>query len=134
MQTTKRKWVWVNGCFDVLHRGHIELFLYAARLGVCLIVGIDSDRRVKESKGPTRPIQSQEDRKCLLENLQMIDEVVIFDSDEELRANLVKYNIDCLVVGGDWKGKQIVGQELVKEVFYFDRIPDYSTTKIIGDK
>ena len=83
MQTTKTttKIIWTNGCFDVLHRGHIELFKYAKSLGDYLVVGIDDDERVRASKGPLRPINNLEDRVEMLESIKYIDEVVPFSTD-----------------------------------------------------
>lgn len=125
------KTVFVNGCFDILHRGHIELFKYAASLGDTLIVAIDSDERVKSSKGLSRPFNNQDDRVFMLESIKYIDKVCIFNSTEELE-NLIKYvSPDLLVVGSDWVGKEIVGGEYAKRICFFDRIPGYSTTKII---
>ena len=83
--------VWTNGCFDVLHRGHIEMFKYAKSLGDKLIVGIYSDIRVKELKGFNRPINNQEYRKEMLLSNKYVDDVLIFHSSEELR-NLIKVN------------------------------------------
>jgi len=127
------KTVWTNGCFDVLHRGHIELFKYAKSLGDLLIVGIDSDRKVKIDKGETRPINKAEDRKFMLESIKYIDKVFIFNSKQHLEdlIKLVKPNI--MVIGSDWKGKEVVGQEYAKELNFFDRIEEYSTTNIIKE-
>ena len=127
------KTVWTNGCFDVLHRGHIELFKYAKSLGDLLIVGIDSDRKVKIDKGETRPINKAEDRKFMLESIKYIDKVFIFNSKQHLEGliKLIKPNI--MVIGSDWKGKEVVGQEYAKELNFFDRIEEYSTTNIIKE-
>ncbi len=76
--------IWVNGCFDVLHRGHIELFKYAKSLGNRLVVGIDSDNRIKGSKGSSRPFNTSRDRKYVLQSIKYIDDVVEYDSDDEL--------------------------------------------------
>ena len=78
------KTVFVNGCFDILHRGHLELFAYARSLGDHLTVGIDTDERVRELKGPKRPINSANDRAYILSRLQDIDQVRQFNSGEEL--------------------------------------------------
>ena len=82
------KKIFVNGCFDILHRGHIELFQFAASLGDKLIVGIDSDERVKKSKGISRPFNNQDDRAFFLESIKYIDEIYIFDSSEDLSNSL----------------------------------------------
>ena len=84
MQTTKV--IWTNGCFDVLHRGHIELFKYAKSLGDRLVVGIDTDERVKASKGETRPFNNIQDRVEMLQAIKYIDEVRVFDTDVELET------------------------------------------------
>lgn len=126
------KFVFVNGCFDVLHRGHIELFKYAKSLGDYLMVAIDSDSRVKKMKGKTRPFNNQEDRKYVLQSIRYIDEVLFFESSEELTYLIYVYNPDIMVVGSDWKGKEVVGSKHAKELVFFDRIGDYSTTKILG--
>jgi len=126
------KVVWTNGCFDILHRGHIELFKYAKSLGDYLIVGIDSDEKIKKDKGLNRPINSAEDRRLLLESIRYIDKVMIFDTPQELE-NLIKENIpDIMVVGSDWSRRKVVGSEYSKDVLFFDRIDGYSTTNIIN--
>lgn len=123
--------VFVNGTFDVLHFGHIELLNFAKSHGEVLYVGIDSDERVKELKGPTRPIHNQEDRKFLLENLKAVDRVLIFNTEEELieLAKIIKP--DIMIVGSDYKNKRVIGSEHAKQLLFFDRIDGYSTTKII---
>ena len=130
MQTTKK--VWVNGVFDVLHRGHIELFKFAKSQGGYLTVGIDADDRVTENKGESRPINNQLDRKYFLESIKYIDEVRIFASDLELVNMLALYIPDCMVVGSDWMGKQVIGGDYAKELIYFNRVGDYSTSNILS--
>lgn len=125
------KKIFVNGCFDVLHPGHIRLFEYAKSLGDILIVAIDSDRKVSEMKGSNRPIYNQEDRASVLESIRYIDSVFIFDTKEELEGLIKVINPDILVVGSDWKGKEVVGSEYAKEVRFFDRVGTFSTTKTI---
>jgi len=125
------KIVWTNGCFDVLHRGHIELFKFAKSMGDKLIVGIDSDTKVKKDKGPRRPVNSQKDRKYLLESIRHIDEVKIFNSSIELHNCIKEINPDIMVIGTDWKEKKIIGAEFAKKVIFFDRIDNYSTTNIL---
>jgi D-beta-D-heptose 7-phosphate kinase/D-beta-D-heptose 1-phosphate adenosyltransferase len=125
------KTVFVNGVFDITHRIHIELLNFAKSHGEVLYVGIDGDKRVKQLKGPTRPIHNQEDRKFLLENLKAVDRVLIFNTDEEL-TDLVKIiKPDIMIVGSDYKNKRVIGSEYAKQLKFFDRIDGYSTTKII---
>lgn len=125
------KIVFVNGCFDVLHPGHIELLRYAKSLGDYLIVAIDSDRKVAEMKGPERPIFSQEDRSNVLSAIRYVDVIHTFDSKEELEDLLESISPDIMIVGSDWKGKEVVGSQYAKAVRFFDRIGEYSTTKTI---
>lgn len=123
----------VNGTFDILHTGHVCLLNFAKSIGDHLLVCIDTDRRVKELKGDKRPINTQEERKFLLENLRAVDEVRFFDSKEELIQILIEYQADIMVKGSDYKGKSKTGQLYCKEVIYYDRIEEYSTTKKIQD-
>ena len=125
------KSIWTNGCFDILHRGHIELFRYAKSLGDRLIVGVDSDEKVKKDKGPTRPFNRIEDRVAILSAIKYIDEIFVFESKEELEDLIKKSDPLYLVVGSDWKGKEVVGQQYAKEVKFFKRIDGYSTTNIL---
>ena len=123
--------IWVNGCFDILHRGHFELFNYAKSLGNVLVVGVDSDEKITQDKGPDRPYNKLEDRVYALESLKAIDKVMVFDSKDHLEWLVEITKPDILVVGSDWKGKEIVGGQHAKEIVYFDRIGDYSTTDIL---
>lgn len=125
------KKIFVNGTFDVLHTGHLFLFQYAKSLGEYLIVAIDSDERVKEKKGPTRPINSLWERAFMLSNICSIDEVRTFNSDKELEELVEYYEPDIMVVGSDWKNKPVIGSQYAKELKFFDRIDGYSSTKII---
>tara|TARA_R100000005_G_C4989849_1_gene197432 strand:+ start:1779 stop:2168 length:390 start_codon:yes stop_codon:yes gene_type:complete len=128
------KKVWVNGCFDVLHRGHLELFKFAKSQGDFLVVGIDCDKRVAKNKGPSRPINNEQDRKFVLESIKFIDKVVVFTNDDELRSCISIHDIDYLIVGSDWRGKEVIGSEYAKDLIFFDRIGDYSTTNILEGK
>jgi D-beta-D-heptose 7-phosphate kinase/D-beta-D-heptose 1-phosphate adenosyltransferase len=123
----------VNGTFDILHPGHVAMLNTARSLGDYLIVCIDTDRRVKELKGNTRPINDQVFRKVMLQNLKAVDIVEFFDSQEDLVRLLKLYKPDIMVKGSDWKGKSVVAEQYVKEIFWYDRIDEYSTTKIIQD-
>ena len=126
------KTVWVNGCFDVLHRGHAELFKYAKSMGDRLIVGIDSDDKVGRDKGDGRPVNCAEDRKLLLESIRYIDDVFVFNSKEELENLIKELKPDIMVVGSDWRNKSVVGQEYAGKLLFFERIGDHSTTKILS--
>lgn len=107
------------------------LLNYAKSFGDYLVVGIDNDERVKEKKGPSRPVNSAEERAFMLLNLKSVDEVRFFSSDEELE-NLVKsVKPDIMIVGSDWKEKSVIGSYYASELIFFDRIDEYSTTKII---
>ena len=123
--------VWVNGCFDVLHRGHYELFNYAKSLGDKLAVGIDSDEKVSTDKGPDRPYNNINDRVYALQSLKAINEVYVFNSRKELKDLIENFQPDYLVVGSDWKDKDVVGGHFAKEIVYFNRIEGYSTTNIL---
>ena len=125
------KIIFVHGCFDVLHPGHIQLFEYARSLGDYLIVAIDSDKKVGEMKGPERPIFCQEDRARTLEAIRYIDVVHIFNSKEELEDLIKTINPDIMIVGSDWKGKEVVGGQYAKAVRFFDRVGEYSTTRTL---
>ena len=100
------KTVFINGCFDVIHRGHIELFNYAKSFGDYLVVAIDTDERVKKLKGFFRPFNNQNDRKFVLEAIRYIDRVYFFNSEEELEELILNINPEVMVVGSDWKNKR----------------------------
>jgi len=121
----------INGTFDILHRGHLALIGYARKDSNYLLVCIDSDRRVKELKGNSRPANSQEERKALLENIKGIDEVRIFDNERELEQIYEAYQPDRLVIGIEYKSKRIVGAQHCKNIEYFERLEGYSTTQKI---
>lgn len=129
-QSTKIK-VWVNGTFDVLHRGHFELLKFASNFGL-LRVGIDYDKRVKELKGLTRPVNTWEDRAFLMKQIKGVDSVVGFENQQELEDSIKKWSPDYLIVGSDYKGKEVLGSNYAKEVIFFERIPNYSSTNIIN--
>jgi len=124
--------VMVNGTFDIIHRGHLMMLQHAKSLGDHLLVAIDTDRRVAELKGPTRPINNQDDRRYMLESLQCVDTVYFFDSKEELIDIMKEYQPDVYVKGSDWKhDKGSTAEQYCKQVIYYDRVDDYSTTNII---
>ena len=121
----------VNGTFDILHRGHIEMLEYAKSLGGHLLVCIDTDSRVTELKGPTRPINNQQDRAFMLQSLRCVDAVWFFSDEEELEEIFTLYKPNIMVKGSDYKGKPIVGAHLCKEIKFYDLVNNYSTTNII---
>jgi len=121
----------VNGTFDIIHRGHLELLDYAKSCGSHLLVVIDTDSRVKHLKGFDRPVNNQYDRKFHLEMLKPVDEVRLFNSKEELIEIIQDYKPDIMVKGSDYKGRSVIGETFVPEVIYFERIGEYSTSKTI---
>ena len=126
--------VMVNGTFDVLHPGHVAMLNTARSYGNWLVVAIDTDRRVAELKGPSRPINNQNDRRIMLSNLKSVDIVEFFDNDEELVTLMKRYQPDVYVKGSDWKkDAESTAHKYCKEVIYYDRIEPYSTTKSIQD-
>ena len=123
--------IFTNGCFDIIHRGHLELLKYAKSLGDKLVVGINSDDSVKRLKGEARPINLEDDRKFILESLKYVDEVIIFNEDTPYR--LIKQLIpDIIVKGGDYTPDQVSGNDICK-VEIFDFKDGYSTTKTLQD-
>tara|TARA_R100000008_G_scaffold86902_1_gene82673 strand:- start:12467 stop:12874 length:408 start_codon:yes stop_codon:yes gene_type:complete len=130
-QTKKMKVVFTNGCFDILHRGHVELLSFCKQIGGKVIVGINSDASVKRLKGESRPFNSQGDRKFMLESCKYVDEVVVFEEDTPYEL-INEIKPDIVVKGGDYKKQEVVGSDLA-EVQLFQYIDGYSTSKIIGD-
>ena len=126
--------VWTNGCFDILHRGHIELFRYAKSLGDELVVGIDSDEKVKLDKGKDRPMNSLQDRMYMLQSIKYIDKVISFDSTKDLEKTIKWYRPNIMVIGSDWKGKDVIGSFFTDKLVFFDRVANYSTTNILESK
>ena len=126
--------VFTNGCFDILHLGHVDYLEKARNLGDRLIVGLNTDASVSRFKGPQRPVQDQQSRARILSSLQFVDLVVLFDEDtpKELISTLVP---DVLVKGSDYLAENIVGADVVKkaggEVTTLDFVPGYSTSKVI---
>ena len=123
--------IFVNGSFDILHLGHLELLNTAKSLGDHLLVAIDSDRRIGEMKGQDRPFNNQINRYTLMKNLKAVDEVKIFDSDIELIDIIKAYQPDIMMVGGDYRGKRVIGSEYAKKLNFFDRVYNESTSNTI---
>ena len=123
--------VFTNGCFDVLHRGHVELLKFCSQIGTSVVVGLNSDESVKINKGPKRPFNSVNDRKFILESLVFVDEVIVFE--EETPYNLInKIKPDIIVKGGDYTPEEVVGNDIC-EVRIFNYVEGYSSTKYIRD-
>ncbi|MBC8382242.1 MAG: D-glycero-beta-D-manno-heptose 1-phosphate adenylyltransferase [Candidatus Cloacimonetes bacterium] len=134
LHDTDRKIVFTNGCFDIIHRGHIEYLNKAKKLGDILIIGLNSDDSVRRLKGVNRPINYEQDRAVVLDNLKQVDYVCIFDEDTPYE--LIKIiQPDILVKGGDWAVRDIVGSDIVLalggEVKSMHFIEGKSTTDII---
>ena len=123
--------VFVNGCFDVLHRGHFGLIEYASSLGDTLIIALDSDEKVSKDKGNDRPIYPLQDRVYQMSRIKGVDVVHTFNTRLELESLIDAIRPDILVVGSDWKGKEVVGAQYAKEVKFYDRVGEYSTTKTL---
>lgn len=130
LKRSGKKIVFTNGCFDILHFGHISYLREAKSYGDILVVGLNSNESVRRLKGDSRPINDESDRAQILRELECVDFVIIFDEDTPL--NLIsKIEPDILVKGADYKGKEVVGSEIVSDVRLVDFAPNKSTTKII---
>jgi rfaE bifunctional protein nucleotidyltransferase chain/domain len=134
LKNNNKKIVFTNGCFDILHKGHIEFLSKASSLGDYLIVGLNSDSSVKKLKGPNRPINDQTSRSIVLASIFFIDNVIIFDEDNPY--NIIKsIHPDILVKGKDYKDEEIIGYDIVKEyggdIKTIELINGYSTSNII---
>ncbi len=129
-----KKIVFTNGCFDILHRGHIEYLSKAADLGDILILGLNTDNSVRKIKGNTRPIQNENSRALILASLYFITNIVFFDEDTPLDL-IKKIQPDILVKGADYKKEDIVGADIVLSkggsIETIDFIDGYSTSNII---
>ena len=132
-----KKVVFTNGCFDILHKGHVQYLNEAKALGDLLIVGVNSDESVKRLKGDDRPINNESDRAYLLSALECVDFVVVFEEDTPYEL-IERIKPDILVKGSDYKDKEVVGSDLVDETILIDLVEGRSTTatidKILGNK
>ena len=122
--------VWCNGTFDILHPGHIELFKVGKSLGDKLIVATDTDEKIRQDKGTSKPVNNLCDRISMLQAIRYIDQVHYFDNRKELEGLIRLYSPDILLLGDDWQGGDVVGIEYAKEVRFLPRL-NYSTTDII---
>jgi len=130
----RRKLVFTNGCFDIIHAGHVLYLQEARKLGDILIIGLNSDASVKRLKGSDRPVNNEEDRAIVLAALECVDYVIVFEEDTPY--NLIKaIQPDVLVKGGDWKEEEIIGGDIVKakggSVISLPYWKGHSTTSII---
>ncbi len=123
--------IFTNGCFDILHVGHLQYLEQSKNLGDRLVVGLNSDASVRRFKGPSRPVNSQADRKRMLEALRCVDEVVIFDEDTPYDL-IVSLQPDVVTKGGDYTAEDIVGYGLAK-VVVLPYVDGKSTTRILNN-
>ena len=123
--------VWTNGTFDILHPGHIQLFKVAKELGDMVIVGTDTDEKIKKDKGFDRPINDLCYRVAMLEAIKYIDAVHTFDTRSELEGLIQMYNPDILLIGDDWRDGDVVGREFAKEVRFLPRVGGYASSNTI---
>ena len=122
--------VFANGCFDLLHCGHLRIFQYAKSIGNHVVVGINSDWSVRQLKGNGRPIIGQSERKEMVESIRYVDEVILFNELTPLKL-IEQIKPDIIIKGEDWKGKQVVGSHIAK-VMFVPILRHYSTTNIIN--
>lgn len=135
---SKKGIVWTNGCFDILHVGHIRMLKFCSslckKMGCNLIVGIDSDDRVRLMKGKFRPINHEKVRAEMLLCVKGVHGVYIYDDGEELEQLIIRHSPNVVVVGEEYKSKGVIGSNYAKEVKYFKKVEGYSTTRIVmGD-
>ena len=126
-----QKIVFTNGCFDILHKGHVAYLQAAKDLGDKLVLGLNSDQSVQKLKGPKRPLNNQEDRAFVLAGLESIDYIVVF-YEETPHELLAEVRPDILVKGGDYKVEEVVGREFASQTILIDFVEGYSTTKTIS--
>jgi len=130
LKTDGKKIVFTNGCFDIIHIGHVRYLREAKKLGDVLVIGLNSDSSVNRLK-PKRPINPESHRAEILSSLEMVDYVTIFNEDTPYK--LIKHLMpDVLVKGGDWKKEDIVGSDIVPETHSLPYISGVSTTEIIN--
>ena len=134
LRAARRRLVFTNGCFDILHVGHVRYLAAARRLGDALLVAINSDRSVRALKGRGRPVLNEAERAEMLAALAAVDFVTVFDDDSPRRL-ISEVLPDVLVKGGDYRPEDVVGRELVEaqggEVLLVGLVPGYSTTRLV---
>ena len=126
---SREKQIFTNGCFDILHKGHVELLKFCKSLGY-VTVGLNSDASVSGLKGIGRPINTQEDRKLLLQGLRYVDQVIIFSESTPLRL-IQDLKPDIIVKGGDYVKEDVIGSEIA-EIVIFNTVEGYSTTNTLN--
>ncbi len=131
----RKKVVFTNGCFDILHKGHVTYLQKARKLGDMLVVGINSDASVKRLKGPDRPVNSEKDRAFVLGALDCVDKVILFSEDTPEKL-IRKIRPDVLVKGGDWKKENVIGAPFVEsyggKVRLISFVKGFSTTGLLA--
>ena len=131
MKNKHQKFVFTNGCFDIIHKGHITYLEEASKMGEILIVGLNSDESVRKLKGPNRPINNEDDRAKVLSSLSSVDYIIIFEENDPY--NLIKeLKPSILVKGGDYEIENVIGHDLVDKTVIIDFVDDLSTTNIIN--
>jgi|TARA_B110000879_G_scaffold158641_1_gene204836 D-beta-D-heptose 7-phosphate kinase/D-beta-D-heptose 1-phosphate adenosyltransferase len=133
IDTEPTKRIWLNGTFDVVHLGHIKLFQHAKELypNSIVCVGVDTDKRIRQLKGPNRPINPLNFRVEFLKAIRFIDQVVTFSTDSDLRNKIASFNPDVMLIGDDYRNRTIVGEELIPRIIYVERFDGLSTTSLI---
>lgn len=124
--------VWVNGCFDLLHLGHLSLLRFAKSKGDLVYVGLDSDARVRERKGLSRPINNEFTRFAILSSIVFVDKVFIYDTDYQLESLIKGFAPKVMVIGREYEKKRIIGHQYCENVTFFDTMDGLSTTNTIN--
>ena len=130
LKKENKKIVFTNGCFDLLHPGHIKLLEEAKKLGDYLFVGLNSDKSIKKIKGEKRPILSQDARARILSAVEYVDYIILFDDPTPYRL-IKSLKPHYLVKGADWKKEEIIGKEFVQKVYRVKILKNFSTTLLI---
>jgi len=133
---TYKNCIWTNGCYDILHLGHLELLAKCReesnKLENCLVfVGLDSDKRVRNNKGKDRPINNEISRISMLLSLKYVDGVFLYDTDEELDDLIKEVNPNKMIIGEEYRDKKIIGKDNCKDIMFFPKIKNLSTSNII---
>jgi D-beta-D-heptose 7-phosphate kinase/D-beta-D-heptose 1-phosphate adenosyltransferase len=127
----KKRIVWVNGCFDILHLGHLKLLEFAKKQGDLLYVGLDADHRITAAKGKNRPVNNWETRLEIIKALRCVDKASMFDTDFQLERLIEEYSPYTMVIGEEYNGKHIIGAQYCEKITFFPRYENLSTTNFI---